>query len=98
MSERVLIELDDGVPAAPQGRLINLFETELPVTRDAALPAGTRALFLDLGAIGGGEPRVLTAVCGVRDESFDGKTLRFRAEGIAETQAVVSIAAGASRR
>jgi hypothetical protein len=75
--------------------LINLFETALPVMRDAALPAGTRALFRDLGAIGGGEPRVLAAACRMRDESFDGKALRFRAEGIAGTQAVVRIAASA---
>jgi hypothetical protein len=35
------------------------------------------------------------AACRVRDERFDGKALRFRAEGIADTQAVVRIAASA---
>jgi hypothetical protein len=95
----VAAALDESTPGVPpaalHGRLVNLFDAELPVMRDAALPAGTRALFLDLDAIGGGEPRVLAAACRVRDESFDGKALRFRAEGIAETQAVVRIAASA---
>lgn len=63
--------------------------------RDVTLPAGARAVFLDLDAIGGGQPRVLVAACRVRDERFDGKALRFRAEGIADTQAVVRIAASA---
>ncbi len=36
---------------------------------------------------------MLAAACRVRDESFDGSTLRFKAEGIADPKAVVRIMA-----
>jgi hypothetical protein len=91
--------LDESAPEQPpatlRGRFIDLFDAGLPVLHDAVLPAGRRALFFDLDAMGAGGPRVLAAACRVREESFDGKTLRFRAEGIAETQAIVRIAASA---
>ena len=57
------------------------------------MEAGTRRLLLDLSRIQSSDFKVLAAACRVRDEKVDPGTLRFRADGIGETNAVVRIAA-----
>ena len=53
----------------------------------------TRMLLLDLDAVKHNEFRVVAAACRVRDEKSDGTMLRFQADGIGDTNAVVAIAA-----
>jgi hypothetical protein len=63
------------------------------VLTSVTLSPGARALLLDLSAMKTAAPRVVAAACRVRDERAEGRTLTFRAEGIADTNAVVRIAA-----
>ncbi len=87
--------LDESVPDAPatvlRGRLVDLFDAELPVLSEVALAPGKRALLLDLNHFPAGSARVVAAACRVRDEAVLGRTLSFRASGIAQTNAVVRL-------
>ncbi len=87
--------LDESLPGAPsatlKGRFIDLFDAELPVQTQVTLSPGKRSLLLDLERFPAGRARVVVAACRVRDEVVEGKTLRFRATGIAQTGAVVRI-------
>jgi hypothetical protein len=92
--------LDESIPGAPpyiiRGRYLNLFDPELGILNDVAVEAGTRRLLLDLNATRPGEFRVLAGACRIKEEKVEGGTLRFLADGIAETDAVVRIAAPAA--
>lgn len=89
--------LDESVPnAAPYsltGRFVDLFNPELSVLSTVTLEPGKRVLLFDLATISGDVPRIAAAACRVRDELSEPKKLSFRAEGIADTQAVVRIVA-----
>lgn len=89
--------LDESIPdAAPfvlHGHYINLFSPELTEIRDATVAPGTRMLLLDIDRVTSATPKVIAAACRVRDEKLAGNTLEFRADGIAETNAVIGIAA-----
>jgi hypothetical protein len=76
------------------GRFINLFDPELPVYRSINLIPGKRTsvLLLDLKAVDMSIPRILAAGCWVREENATADYLRFRAEGIENSEAVVRIA------
>jgi hypothetical protein len=83
----------DAKPLVLKGRFIDLFDPELPVLSTVALSPGKRALLFDLAAGSKKGTRVLAAACRVREQRFSDKVLSFRADGIAETQALVRIAA-----
>ena len=89
--------LDESVPGSRayvlRGRYLNLFDPELAVLNDVAVEAGTRRLLLDLNGVTSIDFKVLAAACRVRDEKVEGKTLRFRADGIGDTNGVIRIAA-----
>jgi hypothetical protein len=89
--------LDESVPNEPayvlRGRFVNLFDPELPVVETVALAPGGRVLLLDLAAVKTAGPKVVAAACRVRDERVEGRTLRFGASGIGDTNAVVRITA-----
>ncbi len=89
--------LDESIPNAEpyvvRGSFLNLFDPQLAVVRDVRLEPGTRALLFDLRAVNGARPRVIAAACRVRDERYANGELRFTAEGIGDTGAVVRIAA-----
>lgn len=89
--------LDESVPGARplvlRGRYINLFDPELTLLNSVPIAPGTRALLFDLNAVPGPVPRVVAAACRVKDERVEGSSLKFVAEGIADTNAVVSILA-----
>ena len=89
--------LDESVPGSRayvlRGRYLNLFDPELAVLNDVAVEAGTRRLLLDLNGVNSTDFRVLAAACRVRDENVEGKTLRFRADGIGDTNGVIRVAA-----
>jgi hypothetical protein len=75
------------------GRFINLFDPDLPVLQNIALSPKKRALLLDLNKLDLKVPRILAAACWVREETWKDNVLRFRAEGVDRSQAVVRIAA-----
>lgn len=92
--------LDESVPGAPaaelHGRFINLFDADLPVVSQVALTPGKRALLIDLDTLHKSQPSVVAAACRIRDETWSNGTLRFRADGIADTQAIVRVLASAA--
>ncbi len=72
--------LQESTPDAPytlRGRYLNLFDPELSVLNTVTVSPGVRMLLLDLNRIA---------------EQSSGGTLRFRADGIGDTNAVVRIA------
>ena len=81
----------DTQPSVLRGRLVDLFDAELPVLSEVALSPGRRALLLDLDRFPAEKARVVAAACRVRDEAVLGRTLSFRASGIAQTNAVVRL-------
>jgi len=83
----------DTKPYELHGRFVDLFDADLPVLTSAVLTAGKRALLVDLSQIKTGTPVVAAAACRITDERADAQTLRFQAEGIGSTQAVVRIVA-----
>ena len=89
--------LDESVtgrqPLQLSGRFINLFDPDLPVLQAVTLIPKKRALLLDLNRLDLKNPRILAAACWVREETWQDNVLRFRAEGVDRSQAVVRIAA-----
>ncbi len=87
--------LDESVPGAQsatmRGRFVDLFDADLPVQTEATFAPGKRALLLDLDHFSAKNAQVVAAACAVRDEVVTGKTLRFRASGIAQSNAVVRV-------
>jgi hypothetical protein len=79
----------DAKPYVLHGRYINLFSPDLAVVENVEVTPGARLLLLDVNRT---SARVVAAACRVRDEQTEGKTLRFLADGIADTNAVVQIA------
>jgi hypothetical protein len=93
----VAVGLDESVPdAKPRvlvGRYLNLFDPELAVLSNVTISPRSRMLLFDLNTVKPADFRVVAAACRVRDAKSDGKTLRFQADGIGDTNAVVRIAA-----
>lgn len=81
--------LPDVPPVTLSGRFVNLFDADLAVQKSVSLSPGRRVLLVDLDTFPGNRPRVVAAACRVRDEKAGADRLRFRADGISETQAVV---------
>lgn len=87
--------LDESVPGAPpttlRGNFVPLFDAALASVKDFTLDAGRRALLLDVT-----EPpasgKVLAAACRVTQPEIADDTIRFRADGIERSQAIVCIA------
>jgi hypothetical protein len=79
----------DRAPGIQIGRYINLFSGDLPLVRNIALTPGLRGLYVDLDRFPRDRPRIVAAACRVRDEKVSGRSLRFRADGIADTPGVV---------
>jgi hypothetical protein len=74
------------------GRFINLFDPELSIYQSINLVPGKRVLLVDLKTVDLSTPRILAAGCWVREEQATTGLLRFRAEGIENSNAVVRIA------
>jgi hypothetical protein len=85
--------LPDANPYVLRGRYLNLFDPDLPVLNTVNVTAGVRMLLVDLDRIKAAGPRIVAASCRLRDEKVDGKTLQFRADGVAGTNSIVQIAA-----
>jgi hypothetical protein len=89
--------LDESIPDAASfvlhGNFIDLFDAQLPLRNEVTLSPSKRALLLDLEAIKATSPLVVAAACQVSQTRFEGDTLEFNAEGVADTEAVVRILA-----
>ena len=88
--------LDESVPdAAPptlHGAYVNLFDAALPVLSEMKIEAGRRALLIDLSKTPqDGAPRVLAAACRVKNFGFNSHVIRFNADGVEDSNAVVLI-------
>ena len=87
--------LPDAHPYVLPGRYLDLFDPELKTQTNVAVTAGARLLLFDLKTASPADFKVIAAACRVREENVDGRTLRFHADGIGDTNAVVAIAAPA---
>jgi hypothetical protein len=85
--------MDESIPDAPpvtlRGRFVDLFDEHLTVRDEVTLLPGKRSLLLDLNKFYANRARIVAAACRVREETVKGKTLRFQATGIGDTEAVV---------
>jgi len=85
--------LDESVPDVAaltlRGRFVDLFDADLSLRSAVEMTAGKRSLLVDLDRFSARRARVVAAACRVRDEKVAGRTLSFRATGIAQTNAVV---------
>jgi len=88
--------LDESVqqdkPYVLQGHFINLFDPQQTVLTSVILEPNVRALLVDLDSRKTKKPRIVAGACRVRDEHESGNKLTFVTDGIADTNAVVSIA------
>jgi hypothetical protein len=89
--------LDESLPNtasyALHGHFIDLFDARQSIVNDVVLEPKTRKLLVDLDAGKSSSlPRIVAAACRVREEHATADTLTFKADGIADTNAVVSIA------
>lgn len=87
--------LDEGIPGAQpvtlHGRLVDLFNENVPVRTSVTLAPGTRDVFYDLGYGPQTAPRIVAAACRISGEQYAGSKLSLKADGIADTTAVVRI-------
>jgi hypothetical protein len=79
----------NGAPTVVKGRYINLYDANLPILKDVPVLPAERMLLYDINYDKGTEPRVLAAACRVTQFTVARETVRFQAEGNAETTAVV---------
>jgi hypothetical protein len=82
----------DSKPFSLRGRFVDLFDANLPVLREVRIAPGKRFLLYDLDVAGNPEPHVVAAACRVRNERVSGGSLRFQADGVADSRAVVRCA------
>lgn len=91
----VAAALDESLPGASvpvlRGRFVDVFDAALPVVSSVTLAPGKRALLVDLDAFPRGRARIVAAACRVRDEVITSRSVRFRAEGIGDSTAVVRL-------
>ena len=82
----------DQKPLLLHGRIISLFDPSLSVVTESAITPGRRALLIDLDALPKGHEGVVAAACRVRQHSILPDSIRFHADGIDRSTAVVCIA------
>jgi hypothetical protein len=88
-----LDETAEGIrPESPRtGRFVALFSGDLPIVRSISLTPGQRGLFVDLDRFPRDRPRIVAAACRVSETRVSGNSIRFRADGIADTPGVVRL-------
>lgn len=89
--------LDESLPNAKsyvlQGRYLDLFDAQQQVVTSVTLGPSSRKFLIDLDVSKrDSKPRVIAAACRIRDEQVTTQKLSFKADGIGDTNAVVSIA------
>ncbi|MDB5353930.1 MAG: hypothetical protein JWN24_383 [Phycisphaerales bacterium] len=84
--------LADAKPCTIRGRLVPLFDENLPMVDSYEIKEGDRQLLLDLSALPKDKVGVVAAACRVRGETVNQESIKFRAEGLEGSRAVVRIA------
>jgi hypothetical protein len=82
----------DPQPAVVHGNLIPLFDENLPLIDAYEIKEGTRQLLLDLATLPKDKVGVVAAACRVRNETVTNESIKFRADGLEGSHAVVRIA------
>lgn len=82
-------------PVTLRGRMISLFDPALSVIKEFVVTPGQRALLVDLDSIPKGHEGVIAAACRVRGHSVTADSIKFHADGIAQSPAVVCVAMNA---
>jgi hypothetical protein len=82
----------DVQPAVVHGKLVPLCDENLPVVDSCEIKAGTRQLLLDLSTLPKDKIGVVAAACPVRNESVTTESIKFRADGVKGSDAVVRVA------
>lgn len=82
----------DATPVSLKGRFIPLFQADLPVVKDFPIASSQRALLVDLDAMPGDHVGVVAAACRIRGEAVSSDAVRFRADGVDQSNAVVCVA------
>jgi hypothetical protein len=86
--------LDESLPKKSQvtlrGKFISLFDSGLPLVKEAALTPGRRLMLLDLASPTLKEG-VIAAACRVKDQTVIPGTIRFHTDGVAGSEAVVCV-------
>ncbi len=79
-------------PVTLTGHFVDLFDPGVPVRTSVTLTPGTRDLLYDLSAgPSDSAPRIVAAACRVSEERSSARLFSFKADGIADTNAVVRI-------
>jgi hypothetical protein len=78
-----------------RGRFIPLFDARLPVLKSFELTPGRCALLVDLDAMPKAHEGVIAAACRIRGEKVSADGLRFKVEGIDQSDGVVCVAVNA---
>jgi hypothetical protein len=85
--------LDESIPNAKpytvHGKLVRLFDPGLPVVSSCTIDAGSRELLLDLSRLPSDKVGVVAAACRVQNESVTPDSIKFRADGLDQSQAAV---------
>jgi hypothetical protein len=79
-------------PAVVRGKLVPLFDENLPVVDSYDIKEGTRQLLLDLSTLPTGKVGVVAAACRVQGETVTKESIKFRADGLEGSHAVVRLA------
>ncbi|HEY2588248.1 MAG TPA: hypothetical protein VGI81_21065 [Tepidisphaeraceae bacterium] len=79
-------------PVVLHGRMISLFDPTFSVVKEFAVTPGRRALLVDLDSMPKGHEGVLAAACRVRGHTVAPDSIRFHADGVAQSPAVVCVA------
>jgi hypothetical protein len=84
--------ISDSRAAVVRGKLVPLFDENLPVVDSHEIKEGARQLFLDLSTLPKDKVGVVAAACRVRGESVTNESIKFRADGLEGSRAVMRIA------
>ena len=82
----------DPVPCTVHGKLVPLFDENLPMVDSYEIKAGTRQLLLDLSMLPKDQVGVVAAACQVRDEVVTPASIKFHTDGLEGSNAVVRVA------
>ena len=86
-----LDESNSDAPPVLHGRFIPLFDAQLPLVQEFTVTAGSRALLLDVDALSKEKVGVIAAACRVTGQTVTPQTIRFRADGLEASDAIVRL-------
>ena len=82
----------DAQPCRVSGKLVPLFDENLPIVDSYEIKEGIRQLLLDLSMLPKDKIGVVAAACQVRNEIVTEQSIRFHSDGLEHSRAVVRVA------